>query len=184
MVEHETTTLPGTRAETDLGYPRSRGAKLLMAFCVVGTLIGGVCLTAGGLAFLLADWEGPSSLVSMNSVVLLVGLWTVALAIRVGPLSSRYYTSRLVADPDGIKLGGRGRRAYTWSQIARFETDTHPKSGDAFGALVLVDGRRIELHALLEEKGIEGLERAAHPVEVADRIRTLNRLLEQSRARA
>lgn len=121
MVERE--TLPEIRAETDLGYPRSRGAKLVMASCVV-------------------------------------------------------------ADPDGIKLDGRGRRTYTWSQIARFETDTHPKSGDAFGALVLVDGRRMELHALLEEKGIDGHERAAHPVEVADRIRTLNRLLEQSRARA
>jgi hypothetical protein len=49
---------------------------------------------------------------------------------------------------------------------------------------VLVDGGRIELHALLEHKDGGARERAAHPVEVADRIRTLNHLLEQSRARA
>jgi hypothetical protein len=39
-------------------------------------------------------------------------------------------------------------------------------------------------NALLEHKDGGALERAAHPVEVADRIRTLNHLLEQSRARA
>jgi hypothetical protein len=46
----------------------------------------------------------------MDSVVLLTGLWVVGLAIWVGRRSSRYYTSRLLADRDGIKLDGRGRR--------------------------------------------------------------------------
>jgi hypothetical protein len=174
-------TPPGAQAETDLGYPRSSGAKLMMAFSVIATLAGGVCLMAGGLVLLLADWEGPWTLVSMNSVALLVGLGMVEVAIRAGQLSGRFYTSRLIATPDGVRLDGRGRRTYTWSQIARFETGTHPKSGDAFGALVLVDGTRIELHALLEEKGVDGHERAGHPVEVAERIRTLNHLLEQAR---
>jgi hypothetical protein len=36
--------------ENDLGYPRSRGAKLVMAFCVGVTLIGGVWLTVSGLS--------------------------------------------------------------------------------------------------------------------------------------
>ena len=82
MIDANTPT--GTQAETDLGYPRSYSAKVVMAFCVILTLAGGVCLAVGGLVLLLTEWDGPSSLVSMNSVLLLVGLWTVALAIHVG----------------------------------------------------------------------------------------------------
>lgn len=179
IVDDETT--PSVEAEMDLGYPRSRGAKLVMAFCLVVTLVGGIALTGGGLAFLLVDWDGLSTLVSMDSLLLLTGLGTVALAISCGRLSARFYTSRLIANADGIRLDGRGRRAYRWSQIARFESDTHPKRGGAFGAIVLSDGRRVQLHALLEESGIDGNESPGHTVEVCDRIRTLNGLLEASR---
>jgi hypothetical protein len=178
-VDDDTTS--SAEAELDLGYPRSRAAKLLMAFGVVVTLVVGIALTKSGLGLLLGDWDGLSTLVSMYSFVLLTGLGGVAVAIRGGRLSARFYTSRLIANADGIRLGGRGRRAYRWSQIARFETDTHPKSGDAFGAIVLSDGRRIQLHALLEESGIDGNQRPGHTVEVCDRIRTLNGLLAASR---
>jgi hypothetical protein len=137
-------------------------------------------MMVAGAALLLADWSGPSALVSMNTWLVLAGLSMLVLALRVGPLTDRFYNSRLIAGPDGIRLDTRGRRAFAWSQIARFETETHPRSGDARGAVVLRDGRRVTLHALLEESGVGGGERAGHPVEVAERIRTLNRLLEQA----
>jgi len=173
-------TMAGARAELDLGYPRSPASKAVMAFCFVATLAVAIGLTAAGLVFLLAEWNGLSRLASMHSVVLLAGLGTFAVAVRGGHLSARFYSSRLLANAHGVRLDKRGRRVYTWSQIARFETATHAKSGDAFGAMLLGDGTRIELHALLEEGEVGGGERAGHAVEVSDRVRTLNRLLEQA----
>ena len=130
-----------------------------------------------GIARVLAASNGLPAFRVIDGVALVAGIWMLAMGTIVGRGLVLLSGSRLVANADGVWLGVSGW--HPWSQIARFEPDTHPKGRDAFGAMILRDGRRIALHALREEEF--NYDERSHAHEVSQRLRTLNRLLDEAR---
>lgn len=165
------------RGQIELGEPRSGGEIVFLVVCAVGTGAIGVYALAGAIS----GMSGEGGLPAVLWFVAAAGFGLGLLWIVVRPGSVLFGLSdRLLVGPDGVWAGAGGRTFTAWSEIAGFEVVAGRRPDDATGVMCLHDGRRIVLRALRED--VTGIWSNAHATAAEDGVRTLNRMLADTRA--